>query len=220
MPQVFLFCREALDLAAGGFRQSVGSDEGDGVHLDLMDFGNSLAQGFIDGFRIQVAQVGAADLTDQDQPLFARFIHGKCRYGTALQRFMGAGRRVLDIMRIMIQPADDDEILDPSGDIQMPVVNESQVAGAEKRAFACVGHPGPEGSFGLLRLVPVTFGHRWTGNPYFPHLTGRIDNAGLRMDDFYRGSLPGIAATDKSLCLRAVSRQQYDLSLFNLPGID
>ena len=48
----------------------------------------------------------------------------------------------LDVLRIVIQPADDDQILEPAGDEQFAVLEEAQVAGAQERPLARVGQIG------------------------------------------------------------------------------
>ena len=45
----------------------------------------------------------------------------------------------LDVLRVMIEPADDDEILDASGDIEATSIEESQIAGTQKSPRIRIG---------------------------------------------------------------------------------
>ena len=46
--------------------------------------------------------------------------------------------RQLDVLRIVIDAADDDQVLEPAGDEQLAVVQEAQVAGPQERPVAAV----------------------------------------------------------------------------------
>ena len=64
---------------------------------------------------------------------------------------MALADRQLDVLRIMVQPADDDQVFQPAGDEQLAVLHEAQVAGAQERALAGVLQIGAERPLGFFR---------------------------------------------------------------------
>ena len=62
-----------------------------------------------------------------------------------------------DVLRIVIQTADDDQVLEPAGDEQLAVVEEAQIAGAEKWPLvAAVVQMAAENLLRLFRTIPIT----------------------------------------------------------------
>jgi hypothetical protein len=93
----------------------------------------------------------------------------------------------LEVLRVEIAAADGDQLLQPPGDEQLPVVAHAEVAGAQERALAVRG-PGPEDPLGQLGLPPVAGGHARPAQPDLADLTVGQRLAGVGVDD------PGVDA--------------------------
>ena len=74
---------------------------------------------------------------------------------------------VLEVVRIVLQTADDDDVLEPAGDEELSVAQQSQVAGAEERAFA-VRQAGAERLARFLRPPPIAGRHAASRNQISP----------------------------------------------------
>jgi len=76
----------------------------------------------------------------------------------------------LDVLRIVVQAADDNEILDAARDVEFPVFDEAQIFRAQEGTFASVEQISIEGLERLLWTVPIALGHTWAINPDFSDL--------------------------------------------------
>src|SRR6516225_1472507 len=90
---------------------------------------------------------------------------------------VGVGvEELLDLPRVDVLPAPDDHVLDPAGDVDVPVgVHHGQVAGV---------HPagGVDRLGGLVRLVPVAEHHRVAAGAQLARLAARHGQPGVRVD--------------------------------------
>src|ERR1044072_6281703 len=75
-------------------------------------------------------------LLNDYEPLFTRFVYGKCRPTSRLQRRVTPVDRVLDVLRVMILPSYYDEVFAPCGDKEFSFLREAEIACAQKRAFS------------------------------------------------------------------------------------
>jgi len=82
----------------------------------------------------------------------------------------------LDVLRVVVTAAENDEVLQPAGDEQLALGGESEIAGPQEGAAAIAQSRG-EHPLGLLRLAPVALGDARPLHPDFSHLARR---AGLR----------------------------------------
>src|SRR5262245_58570065 len=83
----------------------------------------------------------------------------------------------------MIGSADDDQVLDAPGDIELPAQEEAEVAGPQVRTLAGPGKLGSEDPLGVLRALPVTMGDSAIGNPDLTHAPAGAWNTCFRMHD-------------------------------------
>ena len=99
----------------------------------------------------------------------------------------------------MIGAADDDQILEPSGDKQFVFVDKPQVAGPQERPLARIFQIGPKRLGALLDPVPITPGNAGSGNPDFADFV-RFDSAErIGVGDHNRLVQQGTATADQ-LC--------------------
>ena len=118
---------------------------------------------------------------DDDQLLPAGGLHGKRGPAIGSQPRMALLYGPLDILRIVVHAVDDDQVFQTPRDEELTVLQESQVAGAEKGPFAAILQPGAEGAIGGLRLLPVTLGNARAPHPNLPDAAGRTSRLRLRI---------------------------------------
>ena len=75
------------------------------------------------------------DLLNHDQLFPAVAVDRKGRAAIGPQSRMALLHRPLDVLRIVVHAVNDDQVLQPPGDEQFAVLQESQVAGAEEGPF-------------------------------------------------------------------------------------
>ena len=105
------------------------------------------------------------DLLDDDQLLAAVPLDGEGRGRNPAAAAGGVFDGPLDVLRIVVEAADDDQVFEPAGDEKFAVVQEAQVAGAEERALARVCQIGAEDGLGRLRAAASSPGPRWARAP-------------------------------------------------------
>src|SRR5438034_10577080 len=86
--------------------------------------------------RLPVLGGSALDFREHDQPVKMLFLNGECRYARRADCGMTLFDAALDILRIQLPAAQDDEVLDPPGDVELTLVHEPEIAGAQR------GRPG------------------------------------------------------------------------------
>src|SRR5262249_24830393 len=86
------------------------------------------------------------------------------RSSTASERRMAVRHGLLEILRIVIAPADDDQVLEAAGDEELAGVQEPEIAGAQE-TLRPAGKAGAERALRQLRLVPVAAGDARAGHP-------------------------------------------------------
>lgn len=79
------------------------------------------------------------DLDGDDQTLAGSGVVGKGCRSRGLNRFVALLDRLLDVLRVLVDPAHDDQIFDPACNIELSFAQESQVAGAQIRSVAILG---------------------------------------------------------------------------------
>src|SRR5262249_21577914 len=122
----------ALDLATGGLWNGARANEHDRVERDFMLVYDRLTDAADDLVDLEVAAMDAFHFLYQHDPFFGVFgQHREHSPAVPPQRRMAVVDRVLDILRIVVDAAHDDEILDAACDEQLSgLVDETEIASA------------------------------------------------------------------------------------------
>src|SRR5436305_5366277 len=141
----------ALNLAAGGFWNRAAANENDGPGSKLMDFSNVLANEPEGVVQIMIST--DCGFLHEDEPLFALHIYGEscATAGTQYRVALLGGQ--FNVLRIMVLTTDDEQVFEHSGNEQLAVVNEPQIAGAEEVPIIASSHERLQRFPGLLRSV-------------------------------------------------------------------
>ena len=125
------------------------------------------------------------DFLDQDQLLLVVVVgDAKCSATMAAQRGMAVLRRLLDVLRVMIDAANDDQVLDPAGDEKFAIlVEKAEIAGAQPVLGAAGRHPRPEHRSSRLGVVPIALRDMRPGNPNLPDQPRPPRHPCFRIDD-------------------------------------
>ena len=201
----------ALDLAAGGFGNRAASHQHDRVQRQAMLIEHRPANRI--QHRREIDLSVARDLLHQNEALAAVVVHDKSGPVAGFQQRVTPAGRGLDILRIAVQAADDDQVVPSAGDVELALAHEAQVAGPQERAFARVAQAGVEGTAGLVGLVPVSLADRRSGNPDFAHAAGGGLRVGLRVDDHHAQIADGRSAGHQATSLRRIVGHGLDAVL-------
>jgi hypothetical protein len=125
---------------------------------------------------------GSFDFGYDDQSFVSLVVDGKCRAAGGPDRRVAIFDSLLDILRIVISSAQNDQVLDASSYKQLPIVHKSQVASPQVRA-ASVRSPGLKRRLTQFRLTPITLSYAWTANPDFSRPIGWTNDCRLWIDD-------------------------------------
>src|SRR5947209_15901470 len=96
---------------------------------------------------------------------------------------MALNRGVLDVLRIIIHPADDDDPLAAAGDVEHSLAQVSKIAGSQEAFAWLVGQSGLKGFECRFRLAPIPLAYASAVNPDFPDCIVAAPNARFRIDD-------------------------------------
>ena len=132
--QVAGLARASLDFSTGGLRDLTDRDEHQRVHLRVVLIGDGLADGAGHGIA-GIGTIVALDFVHHDEPFHAVDVQGKRDPRSRSEHRMAGFHRPLDVLRVQIAPAQDDEILQATGDEEVSLVEEPQIAGSQKRAL-------------------------------------------------------------------------------------
>ena len=136
----------ALDLAARCFGNAAGLDQRDRFDGQIV-LGRDVPANGLEHAR-QLALLPALDLLHHDKPLGSVDLN---RHRGAIARSqprMALTNRQLNVLRIMVQPANDDQVFQPAGDEHFAVLHEAQITGPQERTLARVLQIGPKGLLG------------------------------------------------------------------------
>ena len=209
--------RRALHLATRRFGHSPRRHEHDGKdrHFGLLAEAANHAVA-------RAAELAATriKLADDHQAFFAERFDRKGRRTTrahARNRVLGDA---LNVLRIDVAPAQDDQILDAPGAIQLAVgIHETQVAGAHPWT-RIAGRQAPIKRLARLVVAPeVAAGHRGTAHPNLAYLFGAQRRARLRLDDAHFGVEDRAATTDR---VRRAARagKRHDAPVFESDRVE
>lgn len=172
----------ALDFSAAGAWNASRLDQHDGVGMNFVRF---VQRAFHRSDDVFTRDGGAIiHFLNDDQTLRSVRIDGKRRAASGTQCAVTALHGVLQILRIMIGAANDDQILQPSGDEELPVMKKSKIAGAKERPLAG-SQVRAESFLRFFRLAPIAFCDTGTGNPNFTDAVGGARRKSLGVDDNY-----------------------------------
>src|SRR5271156_1204616 len=105
--------------------------------------------------RMPICRVARFHFSGDYQAFFVCHFDREDRATSGPYRGMALLHSLFNFLRIQIAATDDNQILQPAGDIQLAVSKESQISGPQKRPFARTCQEGTEGDLRFLRPVPV-----------------------------------------------------------------
>src|ERR1700730_16160812 len=137
----------------------------------------------------------ALHFLDENQDLFTVFSRDrKCCAAVSSQRRVAVLHGVLDILRVMVHAADDDDILNSAGHIEDAVVIEKpEVTGSQPARVTFAGNPCTEARYRRVSVLPVALGDIGSRDPDSPDAVWLEPLAPVWVDD--RKPLPTKAAT-------------------------
>src|SRR5580698_5384834 len=91
--------------------------------------------------------------------------------------------RGFDVLRVVIAPANDDQILDAAGDEDLAVSQEPEIAGSQEGSVAALCQPPVERVFREVGTPPVAGSHRRSRDPDFADLVRWTHAPCVRADD-------------------------------------
>src|SRR5262245_49367466 len=91
--------------------------------------------------------------------------------------------RQLDILRVVVAPADDDQVLAAAGDEERVVLDEAEVARTQERSDPIRHQRGVDSLDGLSGAAPVPLGDAGAGDPDLADDGGRAGPATVGVDD-------------------------------------
>ncbi len=107
----------------------------------------------------KVERIGAArlalDLLRDDQPFLAVDVDGERRAPVRSERWTERLDRLLDVLWVVVLTADDDQILQAAGDVQIATAQKSQIAGPQEGPPILISQSGGERVGALGGPVPA-----------------------------------------------------------------
>ena len=208
----------ALNLAAGGLGNAAGFDEHDRIDLQFVLAAHVSTDG-LENF-LYFVLLATFDLVDDDQLRLIGHVDREGSPAAGPHRVVRFFDGELDVVRIVIQSADDDQVFQTAGDKQLAVLKESQVAGAQKRTVAVVAQTGAEGVLGLFGPPPVALGDAGAFDPDLADLPRTTTAHRLRIGDHDLFVGQDLAAADERSRV-GVDRPEFDHSpVFQRLGVE
>ncbi|CAM3822322.1 hypothetical protein COSO111634_26370 [Corallococcus soli] len=156
----------ALDLPARRLGHGARFEQLHRVHGQLVVPGHLPADGLDDRFE-PVGRELRGHLVHDDEPLLAPRLHGERGPGAGTQRRVAPLDGALQVLRVVIEAAQDEQVLGPPRHEELFVPHEPQVAGAQEGALSGLAQRGLERLPGGVRAVPVPARDGRTGDPDF-----------------------------------------------------
>ncbi len=207
-----------LHLPAGGPRQRARRDQQGGPHLHLVLRGDRLS----DSVQHHPPLGGPAglDLVHHYQPFLPLGHHREGAAASGAKRGVLPLHGQLDVLRVVVDAADDDQILQAAGDVELAPQKESEVSRPQPAALAGARDPAPEGVPGLLLQPPVAERDVVAADPDLPHLSGCAAPRPLRLHDRHLFVEDGRAATDEIASLLGPGERLHHPMHLERPGVD
>ena len=160
------------------------------------------------------------DLLHHDEPLLAMLVQD--REGGAAMPAQGRMARlngVLQVLRIVVDAANDDHVLDAPGDEELArVVEKPEIAGAKPALLGFPFDARAEGRGGGLGVLPIALGDIRAGNPDLADITRSKPAARFRIDDREPFADEGLAAACEELRVLFARRRGCAIALQRLPA--
>ncbi len=115
--------RVTLDLSAGGLVDGAAADQDNVIEGEAVLCEHRGTDRIDD--RSQIGASVADNLVHEDKTLRTVFLESECCAKAGCKQRVAVARRRFDVLRVMIEPADDDEVVDPAGDVELLVVHEA-----------------------------------------------------------------------------------------------
>ena len=192
--------RVSLDLSATRFGDGAVANQVNRIGRKIVFLGHCATDRLEMLIPIQVSF--ANGFRNDDQLLATGFgfvtirIHRERGDGTGLHDIAGVLHRGFDVLRVTIDAADDDHVLQASGNIQLPAVQETKVTGSQKRPFSFGSHR-REGLGRLFTALPITTTNRRALHPDFSDGIGGQRLASIGIDDQHAFARKDSAASDQ-----------------------
>ncbi|GAA3062470.1 hypothetical protein GCM10020000_52210 [Streptomyces olivoverticillatus] len=129
-----------------------------------------------------------SDLLDDDE-LFAPGLHAEGGAGAGGELRVDGSDGVLHVLRVDVAAVEDDDLLEPPGDVELAVVQDAEVAGAQPATVA-VAQGAVEGGGALLGALPVAAGDAVAAQPDLADgavgqlaVDGGVDDADVEVED-------------------------------------
>src|SRR5688572_2553752 len=189
----------SLNLAAGRAANLTRPQQHDRVRLNLVVRRDARVDRSHDLIGIGLA-MGTLHLMCDDESLGAVPFNCKRRAHAAVQSGMAGLYRLLDVMRIVLDSADDDQILNAPGDEQLAVaVKAAKVTGSKVGTAIAVRESCSECGERLIRLIPIPLRNAAAGDPDLADAVNGQFAAGFRIDNHHVMAGPGPAASHQRL---------------------
>ena len=173
---------EALQLPAGCFRQGHRFEQSNGEDGKFEVFEHSTPDGGDHRRAVERAQIGAPDLGSNPDLLDPINKERKSRARTRLERRMARLGHTLDILRVVILPSHDNDVLDAASHVELVILQKAQVACAQPRSGA-ISLTRVHAFDSALRLAPVTRRDVGAAQPNFPYHGSRTGLTCNRIHD-------------------------------------
>src|SRR5246127_1832072 len=158
---------------------------------------DSLANRWNDVAAVNLLPVAALDLLHHHQLLFLIAVrHGECGAAMPPQSGMAVLHCLFNVLRIMVDPADNDQVLDPAGNEQFAAaIEKAKIASAQPVFRTAALDPRPEHLIGRGRIAPIALRDVWSGDPDLADLSRRQGRPAFRLDDRHALAAKLAAAT-------------------------
>ena len=166
-----------LDLAAGCLGNRTESNQHNGVGWQVV-----LSCYVVANLEDQVGPVlgtGSPHLADDHQPFATVDIDGESTDSSGLQTSTGLFHCQFDVLRVSIDTADNDQVLESPGHKQLTVAHESQIACSQVRSAVAVCQLGTESLLRLFHSIPVAATDALAMDPDFADAARRCLAVGL-----------------------------------------
>ncbi len=128
----------ALQLAARCLRQRQRRDQHDVPRIDVVLVDDRRADGAHDRGCVDLLRFGPRHFLNDDKALLVLMLDAERGSERAVECGMRCRCGGLEILRVVIASADDDEILDAAGDEELAVAEETEIAGPQITAAECL----------------------------------------------------------------------------------
>ena len=142
-----------LDLPTAGFRNATVTNQVNGIGWEIMLRRHSPTNPLQIPVPVDISS--AYGLSNDNQLLPTLVIHRECSDRTGLHRIAGSLDRLLNVLRVAIDPADNDHVFDATGNVDLAIVQETEVAGPQIGPISVNGGRVERPQSGIFTMVFV-----------------------------------------------------------------